>query len=236
MKKVLLSICALSLLTSLPVLAKSKPNLAPKPLTTAEVDVPSPVGSIMPFIEQGPPDTPENPQIHPVANVPEKGWLFCNGAALPIPKDDTQPYWLLYRRIGTKFGAGADGQTFRLPDLRSRFPLGAGHGVGLSDRPIAKSDGKEHLEKENLPPHSHEVSDPGHTHVNDDTNGDHRQQFYVPSGHAGSGNVGSGSFGVQATQIQKNKTGITINNTGNGTEFMPPYLVVDYIIKVKGAY
>ncbi|MDP9239537.1 MAG: tail fiber protein [Actinomycetota bacterium] len=45
------------------------------------------------------------------------GWMFCNGAILPISEYDT-----LFTLIGTTYGG--DGQeTFALPNLQSRLPL-----------------------------------------------------------------------------------------------------------------
>lgn len=55
------------------------------------------------------------------------GYFLCNG-------DNTinrTTYAALYAIIGTTFGAGVDGNTFKLPDLRQRFPLGkAAAGTG----------------------------------------------------------------------------------------------------------
>jgi microcystin-dependent protein len=50
------------------------------------------------------------------------GWMFCDGALLPISEYDT-----LFNLIGTTYGG--DGQsTFALPDLRGRIPLHFGNG------------------------------------------------------------------------------------------------------------
>src|SRR3954470_1932090 len=50
-------------------------------------------------------------------NFAPAGWMFCNGALLPISENDT-----LFNLIGTTYGG--DGQsTFALPDLRGRVPM-----------------------------------------------------------------------------------------------------------------
>ena len=52
------------------------------------------------------------------ANRPPAGWLFCDGAAY-----STTTYSDLFAVIGTSFGSGSG--TFKVPDLRSRVPVGA---------------------------------------------------------------------------------------------------------------
>lgn len=47
-------------------------------------------------------------------------WELCNGQSLPIAQ-----YQALYSLIGTTYGS-QDSQHFNLPDLRGRFPIGAG--------------------------------------------------------------------------------------------------------------
>jgi microcystin-dependent protein len=53
-------------------------------------------------------------------NFPPAGWMFCDGAQLPIAENDA-----LFNLIGTTYGG--DGQeTFNLPDLRGRVPIHQG--------------------------------------------------------------------------------------------------------------
>jgi microcystin-dependent protein len=53
-------------------------------------------------------------------NFPPNGWMFCEGAPLPISEND-----VLFQLIGTTYGG--DGQeTFNLPDLRGRVPVHQG--------------------------------------------------------------------------------------------------------------
>ena len=47
------------------------------------------------------------------------GYLLCDGSEVPIAS-----YQDLYNTIGTTYGAGVNPNTFKLPDLRGRFPLG----------------------------------------------------------------------------------------------------------------
>jgi microcystin-dependent protein len=75
-----------------------------------------------------------------------QGWLFCNGALLPISEYDT-----LFNLIGTTFGG--DGQeTFGLPDLQGRIPVHRSQ-----DMTIGETGGSESvtLTLNQLPSHNH---------------------------------------------------------------------------------
>lgn len=50
----------------------------------------------------------------PIATIPD-GWLWCDGSAV-----SRNTYANLYKRIGTRYGAGDGSTTFNLPDLRNR--------------------------------------------------------------------------------------------------------------------
>ncbi len=52
-------------------------------------------------------------------------YVFCDGTAY----SRTVTYNNLFNAIGTTFGAGDGSTTFNVPDLRGRFPLGAGQGT-----------------------------------------------------------------------------------------------------------
>ena len=63
---------------------------------------------------------------------------------------------VLYTLLGTTYG-GDGVQTFGLPDLRSRVPLGRGQGAGLSTYVIGQTGGVEAvtLTQGQLPHHTH---------------------------------------------------------------------------------
>jgi microcystin-dependent protein len=84
-------------------------------------------------------------------NFEINGWAFCNGQLLNIAEYDT-----LFNLIGTTYGG--DGQnTFAVPDLRSRVPVGQGAGPGLTARTIGEKAGTESvaLALTQIPNHSH---------------------------------------------------------------------------------
>ncbi|CCD97793.1 tail fiber protein [Bradyrhizobium sp. STM 3809] len=82
--------------------------------------------------------------------VPD-GWLACNGSSLSISNYDA-----LYAVIGTTFG-GDGVQTFNLPDLRGRVPLGQGTTQDGTTYVIGELAGEdEHtLIANEIPAHSH---------------------------------------------------------------------------------
>jgi microcystin-dependent protein len=59
------------------------------------------------------------------------GWLLCDGSSV-----SSTNYLALHAVISNTFGGsaytGATGLSFNLPDLRGRFPMGAGTGTGLN--------------------------------------------------------------------------------------------------------
>jgi len=84
-------------------------------------------------------------------NFAIQNWAFCNGQLMNISQNTA-----LFSLIGTTYG-GNGIQTFGLPDLRGRIPVGQGQGQGLSNRTIGESSGSESvtLGTNQIPLHSH---------------------------------------------------------------------------------
>jgi microcystin-dependent protein len=84
-------------------------------------------------------------------NFAPLSWARCDGQLLSISQNDA-----LFALIGTTYG-GDGVNTFALPDLRGRIPIGMGAGPGLSNRVIGESSGTENvtLTEQNTPKHSH---------------------------------------------------------------------------------
>jgi microcystin-dependent protein len=70
-------------------------------------------------------------------NFAPRGWAFCNGQILSIAQNTA-----LFALIGTTYGGNGQ-TTFALPDLRSRIPVHAGQGPGLSNYTLGQSAGSE---------------------------------------------------------------------------------------------
>ncbi len=80
------------------------------------------------------------------------GWLECDGSAV-----SRTTYAALFTAVGTTWGAGDGSTTFNLPDLRSRSPVGAGQGSGLTNRVLGTTGGAEThvLATAEIPAHTH---------------------------------------------------------------------------------
>ncbi len=78
-------------------------------------------------------------------------WVLCDGRALPIAE-----YEALFSLVGTTYG-GDGVNTFNVPDLRGRIPIGQGTGPGLSPRVIGATPGSATvtLTQAQMPSHNH---------------------------------------------------------------------------------
>jgi len=81
------------------------------------------------------------------------GWAFCDGSLLQISQYDA-----LFALIGTTYGG--DGQnTFALPDLRGRVPVGSGQLAGGSNYIPGQTGGAESvtINSQQYPTHTHSL-------------------------------------------------------------------------------
>jgi len=171
------------------------------------LDVPniSPIGSIMMW--------PGATDTWPTAN-----WRQCNGAGL-----STSTYSDLFNIIGYTYGGS--GATFNLPDLQNKFVAGAGDSYSLNDSGGANA---VTLTTDQLPSHTHTLTDPGHRHTYNGSNG--------PDNQAGGGTpVPAGGSNFNNRNTNNANTGITIDSTGNDQshENRPPYVALYYIIRIQ---
>lgn len=84
--------------------------------------------------------------------MPPVGWAFCDGSLINIADNQT-----LFALLGTTYG-GDGVKNFGLPDYRSRIPIGAGQGTGLTTNyPMGGTGGQEaiSLTAANIPAHTH---------------------------------------------------------------------------------
>jgi len=83
-----------------------------------------------------------------------RGWAQCNGQLIAIVQNQA-----LFSLLGTNYGG--DGiQTFGLPNLRGRTPIGFGNGPGLSPYVLGQIGGEEShtLIPQEIPQHNHTIT------------------------------------------------------------------------------
>lgn len=159
------------------------------------------------------------------ATLPAQGrWLFQDGSAV-----SRATYSDLFAVIGTIYGAGNGSTTFNLPDARSRIPMGAGTGAGLSTRALGTKLGLE--------THNHPIGT--HQHKTSTLRRTSDSSLIVPKvGPFGEGDVsidatGGAGFGAGAAN-NPNKAHLTDNPeagavTGDAN-LIPPVYVCNWII------
>ena len=84
-------------------------------------------------------------------NFPPNGWMFCEGATLPIAENE-----VLFQLIGTTYGGDGE-ETFNLPNLASRLPMHMGTGPDGTTYQIGEMAGTEQetLTVQQIPQHTH---------------------------------------------------------------------------------
>jgi microcystin-dependent protein len=151
-------------------------------------------------------------------NFAPNGWMFCEGAPLPISENE-----VLFQLIGTTYGG--DGQsTFALPDLRGRIPLHQGNGFIL-----AETGGAEEitLTVNQIPAHSHNAL--GSTNTGTGTS----PTSNVLSNLTGATNS---AYGTDAPKTNLSPQSIgSVGGSQPHTNFQP-YLCVDFIISLFGIF
>lgn len=154
----------------------------------------------------------------PVSFAP-RNWAFCQGQTLQIAQ-----YSAVYALLGTTYGG--DGiNTFKLPDLRGRLTVGAGHGAGLTNYILGQSMGTETsaISADNLPAHNH----PTPASSNDASTG-------TPAENVA---LASSSNKLYASPVNANLAP-TGDNTGANkpVENRQPLLALNYIICLNGMW
>jgi microcystin-dependent protein len=146
------------------------------------------------------------------------GYLLCDGTSV-----GTADYPDLFSVV--QYNYGGSGTAFNVPDLSTRMPIGVGNGRTEGD-----AGGTENvtLDVTQIPSHSHSATDSGHTHTYPTSAG----ADSLSGGDTGAYDVST--YGANGTlTTNSGNANVTIGNTGGGSAHtnMPPYLVMNYIIK-----
>ncbi|HLD68800.1 MAG TPA: tail fiber protein [Pseudomonas sp.] len=164
-------------------------------------------------------------------NFAPRGWAFCRGQIMPIAQNTA-----LFSLLGTTYGG--DGQnTFALPDLRGRSPVGMGQGPGLSDIVQGERAGIENttLLATNMPSHNHATSV--------EVAGVAATPSTVPSATnnvLGASGGGQGQASIWSTTLTTPVpiAGVVSGMAGGNQPFAirNPYLGINFVIALQGIF
>lgn len=139
------------------------------------------------------------------------GWLECTGAAI-----SRTTFAALFGAVGVLWGPGDGSTTFNIPSLRGAFLRGAGAGLNPSSRAVGS------YEADDVKPHNHPITDPGHSHVLSPS-------VYNSAGPS-TGPSGTG-YSNQSYATGTALTGISVGNNVGSTETRPKNYAVKWVIK-----
>ncbi|MCE3296527.1 MAG: phage tail protein [Crocinitomicaceae bacterium] len=157
-------------------------------------------------------------------NFAPKNWAFCDGRLLAINTNQA-----LFSLLGTTYGG--DGiNTFGLPDLRSRVPVGSVSGSGLGQIGGSKT---VTLNTQNMPGHNHtQYVDTVAADINVPASG----CALAPEVQPGTSPVQFQNFASVAGNTALNAATIGSNGGNQPHNNMQPYLGLNYIICLYGLY
>jgi microcystin-dependent protein len=157
-------------------------------------------------------------------NFAPLGWSLCHGQLISIASNSA-----LFSILGTT--CGGDGvSTFGLPDLRSRVPLQAGAGPGLSTYILGVKGGTASvtLTSSQMPSHHHTLAASAEPASSSDPTG------AVPAKSAGL----SGETLIYGSTPSTTMSSSAIQNAGESQshENRQPTIAMNYIIAMVGVY
>lgn len=162
------------------------------------------------------------------SSTPPPNWLPCNGAVLQVSN-----FPALAQVLGKKFG-GNGVQTFGVPSLADRFPIGAG---GSQQVGASGGSATHTLTNAELPPHTH-AGTTGKANPVDTLRAVHQvgAEIHILHvvGYAGGGFTDHAPSEVPGGFHQHNFT--TSQSPGcvsNPFSILPPFLALHYMIKAK---
>lgn len=158
-------------------------------------------------------------------NFAPHGSLMCHGQILNISQNSA-----LFALLGTNFG-GNGRDTFGLPDMRGRVPVGSGQGGGLSYRQLGEMGGSENvtLTAAQMPAHNHIVNIGSSQAISDiatnrvlatQTRGENVPEIYTDT--------------ANATTLRADA--ITAAGGSQAHNNMQPYLCVTFAIVTQGLF
>jgi microcystin-dependent protein len=153
-------------------------------------------------------------------NFAPAGWMFCDGALIPIAQND-----VLFQLIGTTYG-GDGVNTFAVPDLRGRLPIHTGQGAGMSVRTLGESGGAEEvtLNVQQMPVHSHTMA------ASNDI-----AALPTPQGNV-TGQAAAKLYRAGVPTVQMDPQSLAPAGGSQPHENVQPFLCVNFIISLFGIF
>ena len=149
-------------------------------------------------------------------NFAPKNYAFCNGGILPINQNQA-----LFSLLGTTYG-GDGRQTFGLPNLQGRTPIGVGNGHTLGE---SSGETSHTLNSSEMPMHLHFANAISTT-----------ASTNLPTGNLVANSTPNTVYGPVQSLSPLNPT--TIGNVGGNQphENEQPYLVLSFCIALQGIF
>lgn len=173
-------------------------------------------------------------------NFAPRTFMLCQGQILPIAQNTA-----LFSLLGTTYGGNGQ-NTFALPDLRGRAPIGTGQGPGLNSYVLGEIGGSESITilQTQMPAHSHVITLSNLVIADNST-----PNAATASGNRLANSPKTGS-GPNASTLNTYTTGtgnpVTLNSTGGATagitggsqpiSILSPYLAINFVITTVGLF
>lgn len=166
-------------------------------------------------------------------NFPPQNWALCDGSLRNVNQ-----YQALYSIIGNLYG-GTVNQTFALPNLLGRAPMGSGTGPGLTPRTLATSTGAPTvaLTTSQMPVHNHGLTANNATYPNMASGPGTTtalSRVMVPNGTGASVAENFSSTGGLDTAL--NSAAIGVQGSGEAHNNVQPIQVLNFCICLDGYY
>jgi microcystin-dependent protein len=158
-------------------------------------------------------------------NFCPRDWGAADGTLLAISQNTA-----LFSLYGTYYG-GNGTNTFALPDLRGRRPVGFGNGPGIGSYDMGQSSGTTQftLTTNNLPSHNHVGALRASQTQGDTAN---------PNDNSLATNAGSTIYHTGAPNVNMDVGTVVLNNAGGNQAVNKesPYLVMRWCVALYGIY
>lgn len=163
-----------------------------------------------------------------------QNWAFCDGSTLPISR-----YTALFSILGTTYG-GDGVSTFKLPDLRSSVPVGAGQKPGYSSYYPGQVGGTENvtLTISQMPAHTHGANVAVSSANATDSVAKAGENLGAPGNLQGRefNNTFGYVQGAADTQLAADSVKVAPAGSSLPVPIMQPYMAMNYIICINGLY